>query len=431
MNLQTIIFPYGTLRQIQLISFILVAVLVAVLLTVSTNSQAVNVSQNDTGQVIILPYYSVNNNLLTLSSVVNNTDSYKAIKINFREGQNGLSVYSFNLYLAPHDIWAFGLRSVSSDAAGHEGENTARIAFSDNSCAPFLQSRQQFLPDLIALDSGSKDMQRSTEGFIEIFEMGEINPSSDFAESIEIIDGVPRNCQQITENWQDAGAWQLNPDDKLLPPAGGLQATASILNVGEGTAFTFKGLVLDNFYPEDTIWHTAPDNHQSPSMNDAMLASLLINDGEIIQSQWENGFEAVSALIMNNEVINDFAMNVSINAKTEWVLTFPTKHYYVNGDEVLEPFQNLYNPQAGSCEIFTPTVWDRESHQDVFIDLGDPPGPNTIRQFCWSSNVVVFQDLYRSPFNQTTILGSLNTHLFLVNAENGTNGIDFENGYAT
>ena len=56
-------------------------------------AQAVNVSENGLGNVLIYPYYTVKkdingNSYNTLMSVVNTTASTKAVKVRFREGKN-------------------------------------------------------------------------------------------------------------------------------------------------------------------------------------------------------------------------------------------------------------------------------------------------------------------------------------------------------
>jgi hypothetical protein len=69
-------------------------------------AQAVNVSENGIGNVLIYPYYTVNkdsngNSYNTLMSVVNTTASTKAVKVRFREGKNSVEVLDFNVFPVP------------------------------------------------------------------------------------------------------------------------------------------------------------------------------------------------------------------------------------------------------------------------------------------------------------------------------------------
>ena len=57
--------------------------------------QAVQLSTDGTGEVLIYPYYTVNNDLNTLYSVVNTTTDPKALAIRFLEGGNGQEVLLF------------------------------------------------------------------------------------------------------------------------------------------------------------------------------------------------------------------------------------------------------------------------------------------------------------------------------------------------
>ena len=51
--------------------------------------------------------------------------------------------------------------------------------------------------------------------------------------------------------------------------------------------------------------------------------------------------DAVSALLMRKSIVNQYSVNPFNEAKTDWVVTFPTKHYYV--DE-RNPLANVVDP---------------------------------------------------------------------------------------
>ena len=91
----------------------------------ATGAQAVHISPNGTGQVLIFPYYTVRNGFATLVSVTNTQANTKMVKVRFREGMNGREVSDFNLFLAPNDSWT---------AAVVETADGARIITNDNSC---------------------------------------------------------------------------------------------------------------------------------------------------------------------------------------------------------------------------------------------------------------------------------------------------------
>src|SRR5258706_13283847 len=89
---------------------------------------ALTVDRLSRGDVLIYPYYTVNN-AQTLLSVVNSTNHGKALKVRFREGYNGREVANFNLYLGPYDTWVGAVFDASVDGKGGAG-----IATNDTSC---------------------------------------------------------------------------------------------------------------------------------------------------------------------------------------------------------------------------------------------------------------------------------------------------------
>ena len=95
-------------------------------------AQAVNVSENGLGNVLIYPYYTVNkdingNSYNTLMSVVNTTASTKAVKVRFREGKNSVEVLDFNVFLSPFDVWTASITPTGRAGGG-------QIATTDKSC---------------------------------------------------------------------------------------------------------------------------------------------------------------------------------------------------------------------------------------------------------------------------------------------------------
>src|SRR5437763_5662556 len=85
-------------------------------------ANAVHVNPDGLGQVLIYPYYTVQNAGVaqpfnSLLSVVNSTASAKAVKVRFLEGRNSREVLDFNLYLSPKDVWTTAIIP-TSDGGG-------------------------------------------------------------------------------------------------------------------------------------------------------------------------------------------------------------------------------------------------------------------------------------------------------------------------
>lgn len=133
--------------------------------------------------------------------------------------------------------------------------------------------------------------------------------------------------------------------------------------------------------------------------------------------------DAVSALFMRTAVINEWAAasDTIINANsTQWLLTFPTKNYYVDlqNDPVVEddfsptlvdptlfndayaPFSYEFPKDAGesefpggtSCEDFKMSLWDREEKQSDFTS----PSPYEPIEICYETNVVTFDEEFNN-----------------------------------
>ena len=89
--------------------------LLAALACLALPAQAMNVSQQGLGQVLLFPYYTVRNGYDTLLSVTNTSANTVVARVRFREALNGREVAAFNLVLDAHDVWT---GAATSNAAG-------------------------------------------------------------------------------------------------------------------------------------------------------------------------------------------------------------------------------------------------------------------------------------------------------------------------
>src|SRR5436305_800531 len=122
------------------------ALAAAGLITSTGTVQAVNLSADNRGQVLLYPYYttradSAGNAYATLLSVVNATASAKAVRVRFMEGKNSREVTGFNLFLSPFDVWtSAALPDTTSGGAkiGTLDLSCTLPAFSASPTAPFV-----------------------------------------------------------------------------------------------------------------------------------------------------------------------------------------------------------------------------------------------------------------------------------------------------
>ena len=397
-------------------------ILITVLAFFSSQSAAVRVSQNGLGEVLIYPYYTVNNYLNTLYTIVNTTDQPKALAIRFLEGDINTDVLTFHVYLDAYDTWTGALVPSTSTIGDHQGEPSVPHVTVDTSCAPYLiKAGQEFLPFAIDLDSDSDNhnMQRAREGHIEVLEMGVLTgePATWVSQEYH---GVPNHCAAIEAEWDDNDQWNA---DQLDPPTGGLKGSVAIMYVAEGIAYSYDAVALRDFWQGGSNF--APVGDFEPNLNDAFPESTVwLDNGELMTTEWQHGYQAVSEVLTSATLMSEYVIDAYINAKTDLVYTFPTKRFHVNnGGAVTAPFTSIWDGDE-ACESFQLKVWDREAQRDINPYCGDktaktggdavtpsltprPPCPS-YPEFCKSANVVEVTFPGLPTPTQTTVLGSDN-----------------------
>jgi hypothetical protein len=180
--------------------------------------------------------------------------------------------------------------------------------------------------------------------------------------------GTPPDCSQGS---LDADA----PVSVVAPTSGGLFGSGAIVNVGEGTFFSYNADAIDGF-TEIALYHGTES--LQPSLQDANNPSLVATgiarafvfiNGQLLTADYAFGVDAVSAVLMSDTLYNEFFVDPSLGSATDWVVTFPTKRFYVD--------DTLYSraPADPFVEAF-----DGESNVTVGINLYDREEGHTTRQ---------------------------------------------------
>jgi hypothetical protein len=410
---------------------------------IASVSNAVNLNSDGVGQVLVYPYYTVNNGLNTLISVVNTTDEVKAVKVRFLEGKNSRECLDFNLYMSPYDVWTAGLvPTVASGAfsgAAFAGQDTVKLVTADTSCTAPAINGYEFLPFGYAplgttggnYDGGGLDLSRCTEGHFEVIEMGVVSNTGTnqnaASSATHTLSGVPSNCGNLIENWQPGvGQWIDVPEDGVSAPTGGLFGSASIINVDNGTNVSYNADAIQGY--SDVAQHSDPGN-LTPNLGTGTSETSNIFDNGLVRTNiWNvDAIQAVSALYMHNRVYGEYELTGTAN--TEMVVTFPTKFAYVDPNigyrftgfpKPYEPFETAFTSAGGgtACEDYSISIWDREEQvptvsPDDVIPSPTPPGVVAATPiFCWETNVLELHN--NDDFNSadsSAILGSnLTTH---------------------
>jgi len=371
---------------------------------VASTAEAVNLSADGLGQVLIYPYYTVRNNAAgqpynTLFSVVNTTGSVKAVKVRFREGRNSVEVLDFNVFLSPFDVWTATL-TPAPFVSGTPGGG-AQISTTDKSCT-IPTSLQAGTPEpfrTTLFEAGDNAVARTGEGYFEIFEMS--TETGTTAAKATHVSGVPA-CG-ITE----AGALA-----DARPATGGLFGGVIIVNPAGGGAFSQAATALANFNP---ALGYQPAGGPSPQYVDAVPISNVIQDNLLFSSVWANGNDAVTATLLGNAVTNEYVLDTGTKSQTSWIITMPTKYAYVNGPGApIRPFTKAYVSVTGACEPTFAVVFNREEAAPQIVTINDfsPPAPQAPGPtICFEATSV--------NFNGGNIFGSANSNTLTTTFTNG------------
>jgi len=395
------------------------AIALATAIVAGASAHAANVNQDGHGEILLYPVYTAENGNVTAVSVTNTTAAYKAVKVRFVEGMNSKEVLDFNLYLSPYDVWS---GAVTLNAAGNPV-----LVTQDNSCTvgdiptagqPFVNfeygagTKVDTVDTIKGNQAKFSSIDRARVGHLEIIEMGEVPAAMILVgagatavtaqKAIEHVNGKPGNCAAVANAFKTGGVWATAATAadvnglRVLQPKGGLYGTAAVVNVAEGWQSSYDAIAVDN-----TVDPLVPGGRHfkpgsvSPDFNDVDPV-VSFKDGS--SASVANGVDAVSAILMKESIQNDYIVGAALNAQTDFVVTFPSKRYYVNG--LLNPVTNVHafaapftagwdKKTAQACEKIQVVYTDNEERR-LQLEEGQfsplPETDNTI-SLCHETNV--------------------------------------------
>lgn len=381
---------------------------------IAGTAQAVNLNPDGLGQVLIYPYYTTNGGNQTIISVVNTTESAKAVKVRFLEGFNSREVLDFNLYLSQFDVWAAAI----ADDAG-----TPTLFIGDDSCTvpylygdfggvqPFLNLAYNDHPGFFSSDGGPLGIERAAEGHLEMIEMGTVESGSpteldithrshvDLDDDGDPIESTrywgPGDCGNLVDNWtRDAdfsplGLWTCPLDNidcgnsqiDITRNSGGLFGGGSVVNAENGTMYSYNAQALQGYDKTAGERHREPGT-SLPSLNSGnqRVATVFfgVPSNRAVDLWYPRPVGAISAPFMHEQIMNEYTLEEALAASTEWVVTFPTKSFYV--DDVLVgtlPASWVPDGSDPECNSWVPG--------EPAPFLGDPsePSPNPLTVIGW------------------------------------------------
>ncbi|MEP7183632.1 MAG: hypothetical protein ABI886_15740 [Betaproteobacteria bacterium] len=410
-------------------------------------AQAVSVNLDGLGQVLLYPYYTVRTNAAgnayqSLISVVNTGNSARAVKVRFLEGKNSREVLDFNLFLSKNDVWVADVIP-TADGAG--------IFTPDKSCTVPVVSANPASPTPFVNyaytgstndDGGDKTLDRTREGYVEIISMADIFTGTPTYTTItHALGATPGTPDCDLDILQSPSLSKLNPQlasdigpiDSPYVMQPGLFGGITLINVGSGVDIATEAVALDAFFTLGGQNLMQPEGSIQPNLAKVSPKTSVVTSGSTTYvTDWSattNAVDAVSAVLMRNNVYNEFVLDAATQSQTDWVVTFPTKWAYYGGGQILDTagavigvavtklFQRNFSGTKGACDDVVISRYDREEKTVKSATTFSPPPPTATDSICWEANVVTF--------NNGNILGSKNLANIPTTFENGWVGINF------
>ena len=174
--------------------------------TVAQNDPAA-VSRTETGDLAIIPYYTVKDGTNTGMHIINTTDSTQVVKVRLRRGTDSKDALDFNLVMSPYDEW-------TANIGPSGGKSGVKVTTNDTTCTvPTFPAGGAIMPETFSAGA--------TEGYVEIIAMAETTDEKQpIAVAAEHAKGVPADCLAVTQNFYRVAA--LDAKGAAVP---GVQAT--------------------------------------------------------------------------------------------------------------------------------------------------------------------------------------------------------------
>lgn len=348
----------------------------------ATDAVAMQRSASHRGHVLLTPYYTAQNGQMTVLHFVNtDRENGKAIKLRIRDAANGDSLQSVTLLLSPGDMWTGAI------TAGADG--SAWLTTADESCTlPKIRtfgsgSRPLRLDRLDRSLSVAERYTQMREGTVEAilaadipFKARSTNTGTDYSalrKAMAPVSSPPRCDDQaiyaaLLQDFDNEGAAAAMG---FATPSGGISGTWYIIDVPGATTFSSAMTALEAVNaagkPARGNYVLFPASDQAIAQPERFTADPLLvsvglagheknSDGMLAQPTTAAVEQAqaydlpdlstpyrlppspanaartaaeASQAFAARDVSNQFSVEPSISAQTDWVFGLPTKRYSV------------------------------------------------------------------------------------------------------
>jgi hypothetical protein len=342
-------------------------------------ASAVYLNPDGSGQALIFPYYTVQsasgNGFNTYLSIVNRSNDAKALRLRIREARNSRAVASINVFVAANDMWTGAI------VPGPGVDDPPRLISRDASCTSPVLPDEGLALDRSAFtgaleDQNGADTDRLREGFVEVLEMGVLAPpnAADAA--------PPRKCAS------------LSGPVAVTAPSGGLSGTITLINVANGTDFAVNATALAELASKP-YFRVASDPYPDFNATEIDPWSVTVQGGFAYRAVWTRPVDAVSAALMVRRAFGEFVLDTATRSRSELVVTYPTRHFYVTQAGAVPPFIEAARWAFSCTSIGDELAFTYRSRSGIAPSLDLPASPPFATGIRTCSAVVPFS--FRLP----------------------------------
>ena len=313
---------------------------------ITGNAGGLALSADGVGHSLVVPYYSAQGSNNTLINITNtDTANGKAVKVRFRGASNSDDVYDFQVFLSPGDVWTANV------SKGTDGR--AQLTTTDKSCTKPANVNGSFVTARLDPKLAAADLANHTrEGYVEIFNMADIQPNSSLADEVFHVAGVPA-CKGTSWTALDTNSASY---EGLTFPTTGLMSNWIVINVadagawsGEATAVYAYGALGAPMNGNLVYWPQTSVAVGASNIGAFTADPLLTMQGTVapviaaayydlpdmstpytpVATTPALQASALSHSIATTTVMNEYLTNSAINSTTDWTLSMPTRRYSV------------------------------------------------------------------------------------------------------
>lgn len=398
----------------------------------ATTATTLQINNGGIGHSLIQPYFTAQAGNATLLSFVNtDTTNGKAVKVRFRGASNSDDILDFTVLMSPGDVWNATITAGSGTAG-------AMITTNDRTCTlPQLQPgvAVPFVTNRLTTKSGNDISNNTREGYVEIFNMADIQMTSALGTAIKHVAGVPPctsstiNPAILNTNWTvESSAAAAG----LATPTTGLFGDWAIINVPQTTTFSGEMIALralsslpgvqpqvdgrGNFvlFPQSAIGYPVA-NINSVTADPLFRTDSVTNKPQAGGGTLATGLPAIAAAYFDmpdmstpytapsgvatgpqeqaseltaalavNAIMNTYVTEPTVGGKTDWTFSMPTRRYSVSMDYSTATSRRLFTQVGTGITAGSGNQW--------FFDANSPINTFNPQQICVAAQSQTYQD---------------------------------------